>query len=172
MLKIISLYMLLFAFTTTYHEEEYFSEQVNTEIIYAILSDIPNSHYSSNYPNLILFVNFADFYCPHCIDDFLLFSDMLKEISPDNNLPVTMILRRNDFQSEELQIHIMNGWKRGNDIPFPFYLDIWGIFTDANIDKTSALILDRDGVKLFYHTFPLGLEKREMLIKFIKTPNQ
>lgn len=172
MLKSIITLLLLVSVNFIFTEEDSFPESFNSYFVHTILSDIPNSNYLGNRFNLILFVNFADFYCPHCIDDFLLFSDMLKEISPDNNLPVTMILRRNDFQSEELQIHIMNGWKRGNDIPFPFYLDIWDMFTAANIEKTSVLMLNRDGEQQFYHTFPLGLEKSEMLINIIKSQNE
>lgn len=169
MLKIILVSILLLSSYSIEPGDDSISENINTQIVHQILNNIPNSYNSSNQLNLLLFVNFADFYCPHCIDDFLMFSNSLNEILYTIYIPVIVILRRNEFQSEELQIHMMNGWIRGNDINFPFYLDTWDIFKQAQIEKTSVLLIDQLGGKLIYQTFPMGWKKRNEIIRFIET---
>ncbi len=144
------------------------SAVINASIVHATLSKIQNSSYSTNLPNLVLFVKLSDFYCPHCVDDFLLFIDLLKSISKTNNISITMILHQNEVQSEAIQIHIMKGWKQGNNIPFPFYLDVWDIFNRAHIEKTSVLFLNKSGEKIIFHTFPIGWDKRYEIMRVIK----
>jgi len=133
--------------------------------------DYINTHLHNTgkeYDSLItLVINLADFYCHACLMDILGFLDELGSVSQRQNNKTLVIVKKNDYQKEEIQKRIVERWANVHRIKFPVIIDD-NIFKMFEIEKTSIVLFENNG-KIYYHeSFPLGEDKRNEIIEYLK----
>lgn len=113
--------------------------------------------------NLILFVNFVDFSCHLCLEDFLNFLELVK-LNFKGNI---VIFFRRDYREIEEQRRVMGRWMQVNNLNFPFFIDDKFVFDRNGVKSTSAFFVSlRLETCTFIGEFPML--KGENFLKVIK----
>jgi hypothetical protein len=118
-------------------------------------------------PRLVVMVDFGDFYCPTCLDDFLNIAGTASEKGESVGRLVSVLVRRIQFMDEQEQREYIDTWKYNFDVTIPMPIDTAGYFDRSLVEKSAVLLFDRSGNLLEYETLPLGSRRRnEILEKF------
>jgi len=139
--------------------------EVNLYKLFSGLSESYPDKFISNKSGqfLILFVNFYDFSCHICLEDFLNFSKFVK-LHKGQNLNVIFFFGR-DHREVKTQEKVMRKWMELNELDFPIVVDSLLIFERNRITKTSALFIDKFLKVYDIVEFPLGNKGNEFIKK-------
>jgi uncharacterized membrane protein YphA (DoxX/SURF4 family) len=119
-------------------------------------------------PRLVVMVDFGDFYCPTCLDDFLNIAGTVSEEGESVGRFVSVLVRRIPFMEEQEQREYIDTWQYNFDVTIPMPIDTAGYFDRSLVEKSAVLLFDRSGNLLEYETLPLGPHRRnEILEKFL-----
>jgi len=144
------------------------SHRINLhELFFELSENYPDKFKSNNSGRfLILFINFHDFSCHICLEDFLNFSRFVN-LNKRQNLQIICFFRR-DHREVKTQEKVMRRWMELNELDFPIVIDSSLIFEKNGITKTSALFIDELlGIYDDIGEFPLG-DKGKKFIKKLR----
>lgn len=116
--------------------------------------------------SLILLLNFYDFNCSLCFDDFTALSDSVEKHHEVFKDRVTAILESNEIMNSWTPSHLRL-WAKANQIVYPVVIAPNQMFREAKIAKSSVAVLSPNGKLLFYHQIPLGPENRKEVLSLI-----
>lgn len=105
---------------------------------------------------LLLLLNFSDFNCPPCYDDFVMFCDLLNDHpSLQNEWRAMAIFQPDDFANPADPIRLTS-WARSIGLAFPLSIAPDSLFLQARVPKSAAVIVASSGRIVFFETFPMG----------------
>lgn len=107
----------------------------------------------------IFIVDFLDFNCPSCFNDFIFLSDCLNYNKEINDSVLYLIVR--DDKTIETQNKMVNRWRKNNYIKYPVLI-AENILEGAGLTKSCLLIKDKAEYDIIY--FPIN-NKNENIIK-------
>lgn len=129
-----------------------------------LLSD--HNQYKNTSESLLLFLNFNDFNCGLCLDDFNSFVEKIK-LSNLRKRQLQCFVRRNDIDSV-LQSRIILRWKKARGIPFEITLLNTGSFDSITSQKSGVVFFNRENNSVTEnYTFPIGESTQKILIRRI-----
>ncbi len=119
----------------------------------------------STQPRLVMMVDFGDFYCPDCLDDFVGISASVSEHPPETGANVSIVVRRIPFMEESEQRDFVDDWRQSNGVHLPMIIDTGELFDRSKIRKSAVLLFDRYGNLLAYETLPMGSRRRNEVVQ-------
>lgn len=116
---------------------------------------------------LILLLDFNDFNCPPCFDDFISLCDKINNVfGKDSQEHIVAVFRQRDIailkDSEKLLY-----WKKINNINFVTLVGPDSIFESIKFIKSMAIVLDNRNKIIFSEYFPMGERKHNNIIKLL-----
>jgi hypothetical protein len=111
-------------------------------------------------PAVFFLVDFSDFGCVLCLDDFLALADSVDHLTKRGKVHTEMIVRWHPERSVEAQQRVLRGWMKGNRYGFPARIDQDSLYERTLCKRTSVVVLDARRDVLFSGTFPIGEVRR------------
>ena len=108
---------------------------------------------------LLLLLNFADFDCPPCYDDFMMFCDLLSEHRAALDEWRVMAIFKPDNVADPADPIRLAMWAKSNGLAFPLAIAPDSLLAEAGVVKSSAVVVDGDGQVVFFERFPMGGEE-------------
>jgi uncharacterized membrane protein YphA (DoxX/SURF4 family) len=140
---------------------------INDRLIFSVAdrsSDIDRSR-----PILIQMVNFGDFMCPQCFDDFMYLGGRISGHPVDLSHNVITIAQRFEFMSPEEQWEYIEDWRYMQEYPLTMQLDERNLFDQSGLDKSMILLYSGSGALIDYAHLPMGSRRRsEMADIFLR----
>jgi hypothetical protein len=119
-------------------------------------------------PIIFFLVDFSDFGCVLCLDDFLAMADSVDRLTQEGKIRTQLISRRHPERSPEAQQRMLKGWMEGNRYGFDARVDEDSLFERTQCKRTTMVVLDDREDVLFSGTFPLGPARREEVLQALR----
>jgi uncharacterized membrane protein YphA (DoxX/SURF4 family) len=116
-------------------------------------------------PRLVIMVDFGDFYCPTCLDDFLDIAETVSNNDEKMQGIVSVLVKRIPFMDEQEQREFVDTWQYNFDVTLPMPIDTAEIFERSLIEKSTVLLFDRNGNLLDSETLPMGPHRRSEIME-------
>ncbi|MBU2447252.1 MAG: hypothetical protein KJ666_16990 [Bacteroidetes bacterium] len=116
---------------------------------------------------LLLLLNFYDFNCPPCFDDFITLCDSLNTFLDFNKKKQLAILFRLDSTATSLNSQRLLIWAKANNIDFPILTANDSIFSKIDFVKSMAVVIDAEEKILFSEHFPMGIKKHNTITQLL-----
>ena len=117
---------------------------------------------------LLMLLDFSDFNCPPCFDDFMSLCDSLKSGSGDTPGTGVLALFREGRGTGNDNPERLAIWARVTGLPFPYIVGPDSFFSQIRFRKSGAVIVDASGQTLMFEVFPMHLEKRVKLLSLLR----
>ena len=118
---------------------------------------------------MLLLLDYSDFSCPICFDDFSALADSLRGRFDDSQRHNIVALFRERPQSSFDSPDRLRHWIAANDIRFPVLLTPAGAFQTIHFVKSMAVVVDPEDRILFSEIFPMGISKRALALRLLET---
>ena len=118
---------------------------------------------------ILLLLNYSDFSCPICFDDFAALTDSLKSRYGDGQQHNVVALFRESPQSSFNSPDRLEHWIAANGILFPVFLTPVDTFQTVQFVKSMVVVLDPADRILFSEIFPMGDAKRSVALRLLET---
>jgi uncharacterized membrane protein YphA (DoxX/SURF4 family) len=146
------------------------TQDVNAVIIFAEQADTLFSR-AGRRNRVLLLLDYADFSCPICFEDFSAFADSLSNRQGDGrHHPCLAIFREGPYSSLRSPERVKR-WATANHIRFPVYFSPDSVFQRAHVTKSVAVVVDPMKHVLFSEIFPMGLQKRSKALRLFDEPH-
>ena len=136
------------------------------------LIDLENHYLFKNAqnPKLFLLIDFDDFNCPPCFDDFIEFNDALNKNQKNiNRIYAFFVFNENDnILSDSIRLEY---WKQRNNFKYSLFLIPYTIFESINLKKSSAILLD-NGRVVFNEIIPMGKAKHQKALNLLNISDE
>lgn len=116
--------------------------------------------------SLILLLNFYDFKCSLCSDDFSALSDSIAKHYDNLHGRVIAVFESNEIMSSWSSSHLEQ-WAQANQIVYPIIFASDQMFKQVKISKSSAVVFSSNGNLLFQRRIPIGYEGRKEVLRLI-----
>jgi hypothetical protein len=118
--------------------------------------------------SVFFLVDFSDFGCVLCLDDFLAMADSVDRLTRQGKIRTRLISRSHSEKSPELHRRTLKGWMEGNRYGFDAQVDDDSLFERTLCTRTTLVVLDEKKNVMFSGTFPLGPARREEVLQALK----
>jgi hypothetical protein len=119
-------------------------------------------------PWIFLLVDFSDFGCILCLDDFLAMADSVDRLTREGKIHTQLICRRRSDRALDVQQRMLRVWMEGNTFGFDARVDEDSLFERTLCRRTTLVLLDEKRNVLFEGVFPLGESRRVEVIQGIR----
>lgn len=121
----------------------------------------------NNKNRLIFLLDFNDFNCPPCFDDFISLCDQINNIcSKDAQTHIAAVFRQGDIASFENPKKLLY-WQELNNINFTTIIAADSVFESIGFSKSMAIIIDNNKEIILSEHFPMGVKKHNTIIQLI-----
>jgi len=122
----------------------------------------------SRVPSLFFLVNFADFGCVLCLDDFLALADSVNRLSQEGKVEVHLISRIRGDRGPERERTMLRGWMEGNHFGFDARVDEDSLIDRLGCTRSTVVAFDTEKRLVVSGAFPLGRVLREELLQELR----
>jgi len=110
---------------------------------------------------LLFLLNFHDFDCHVCLDDFISLCDSIN-VTFQHRDRVVILFRQIDLDSVRL-----TRWALARGIPFPVLAIQESLLSRHGIAKSMAAVVDQSGEVIFFGELPLAAKQRDDLLRHL-----
>ncbi len=116
---------------------------------------------------LLFLLNFQDFTCPLCFQDFVSLADSLKGLEREGSPLRAVALMQEGGAERLLQDNRLDRWIAETGVPFPLLIVPDSIFAKVRFHKSTVAIIDGRNAPLFVAEFPMGPRKRSLALRLL-----
>ncbi len=113
-------------------------------------------------------LDFNDFSCPPCFDDFIILCDKINNVfSEDSQEHIAAVFRQSNIAILQDSKKLLY-WKRSNNINFITLVGPDSIFESIKFIKSMAIVIDNNNRIIFSEHFPMNEKGHNTIIKLLK----
>ncbi len=116
---------------------------------------------------LLFLLEFSDFNCPPCFDDFMTLCEEVKERFPSADSSRYFLMFRRGVVADPGDPGRLNQWLRGNGLNFPARVGPDSLFERPKFEKSCVMVISPSGRSLFSEILPIGRENHELVIRLL-----
>lgn len=129
---------------------------------------VNSSFIESNSNKLIFLLNFTDFNCPLCFEDFNKLNEILQILLSEKEAQNVLLILTSEEDQVKYSMKRIELWKKANNINFKTVFCKNSIFKDFNYNHPSSLVINSKKEIIFFQEIPMGLNKHKLLIKYFR----
>lgn len=116
---------------------------------------------------LFFLINFQDFTCPLCFEDFLSLADSLRVRPSDSWQERTFALLQESGSERLVSTNMLQTWSRETGLPFSFIVAPDSLFVHAHFRKSMIVLTDESNILLMAAEFPMGAARRARALRLL-----
>ncbi|MGB9774698.1 MAG: DoxX family protein [Bacteroidota bacterium] len=116
---------------------------------------------------LFFFLNFRDFNCPLCFDDFIALCDSIRTNLKGSDQGRAVALFRQDDIADPKNPFRLTRWAKANGITFPILIGPDSLFVRLSVKKSALAVTNNSGKTLFFSEIPIGSKHREDVLRYL-----
>lgn len=116
---------------------------------------------------LLFLLEFSDFNCPPCFDDFIILCEEVKGKFPSADSSRYFLMFRRGVVADPGNPGRLNQWLRGNGLNFPAGVGPDSLFERPKFEKSRVMVISPSGRLLFSEILPIGRENHELVIRLL-----
>lgn len=120
---------------------------------------------------LLLLLEFSDFNCPPCFDDFMILCEKVKERFPFADSSRYFLMFRRGVVGDPGDSSRLNQWLRANGLNFPAGIGPDSLFERQRFEKSCVLVISPSGRLLFSEILPIGPTNHELVVRLLDDSN-
>ncbi len=138
------------------------------KVVRYIENNAPSFAKHGNRNRLVFLLDFNDFSCPPCFDDFIILCDKINDIfSKDSQEHIAGVFRQGNIVILQDSKKLLY-WKEINNINFITLVGPDSIFKSIGFTKSMAIVVDNNNRIIFSEHFPMGEKGHNTILKLIK----
>jgi hypothetical protein len=116
---------------------------------------------------LLFFINFADFNCHACFDDFRALCDSIEQKrAMGDQTPIAALFYPDSSYGID-NTPRLSLWTKANGISFPCIMVSDTLFRSLGFTKSSVVLLDNQSDVLLTNELPIGDSMRQMVLSYL-----
>ena len=127
----------------------------------------PSNHIDPGQRAMVFLIDFADFTCPLCFEDFLALVDSLRGPAPSGTRWRALALMKEGGAERLSGGNRLQRWASDTGIPFPLLLVPDSVFAAAGFRKSMVAVLDESGQTVLHAELPMGPGRRAEALRVL-----
>ena len=117
---------------------------------------------------LLMLLDFSDFNCPPCFEDFMTLCDSIKKNFPEDGPKRVILMFKEGLVARPGDTLRIDRWIEANDLPFSIVIAPTVLFQNVQFTKSCASVVGPNGNSVYFQVFPMGGDHHQSIVKLLK----